>query len=218
MSSTSGTKYAHIYPTEDEPTCSQTPPLTLDRGPKPPPDKMEDSFEPQSNEDDSDPQVYLAEAKRLHSLGLHPHTAFAGMMNLCYDAITPHVLQQFIEYGLNIDAEYCAYPNDTHNKVKPIISALEYRQVELVQVLSEAGTSVSDKCSINSAVNVALCGHSGDDQDDWETCEILIRILDAKSAPKQITKWVRDDCCDVYLEKSQYLRDYINSCEVCDTT
>ena len=212
MSGVSIAKYMPIRINEDEVRLSENFNLKFEL----PPEELEDSFEPDGDVDD--PQVYLMEAARLYSLGLHPHTAFAGMMNFCYDAITPYILQQFIGYGLNIDAEYSTYPNDRHDKVKPIISALEYRQVELVQVLIEAGSKINDKCSINSAVNTALCGHSGDDASDWETCEKLIKILDSASAPRQIIKWVLTDCCDTYIKKSEYLRNYIASCEVCDAS
>jgi hypothetical protein len=171
-------------------------------------------FEPEAYEDTYDPEAYIIEAARLHSIGKHPHTALAGMMYFCPGEATLQVIQRFIAYGLNINASYAIYSNNNKTQIRPILNALEYHEVKLIQALLNAGADVKGLCGVHSAVNVALRGHSNVCREDWIATEIIVRMLDLKAAPKVILRSVLTKCCDIYIEESRYLRDYIKKCKI----
>ena len=167
---------------------------------------------------------YLSEAKALHDADYSPHIVFAGMMTWYCDDITAEVLQKFITYGLDVNKPWPVYQNPKNEIITPLAYAIEHHRINLIQVLLDAGAKVDDPCGINSVINIALYGKQHEyseengeyDYSDWKTREIIIKMLDAKHAPKQILRWIRDDCCTTCIKESEYLRDYIASCEIVD--
>jgi hypothetical protein len=121
--------------------------------------------------------------------------------------LTKEILNFFIGESIDINKKF-EFSGVCEPKSTPLEHACEYRNVNMLKLLFDAGAIGTSKL-----IGVALYGHSPLDLDDCHGCEDIIKILDANYIQRTISKKTYFNVHNGY-NNNVYLHHYLESCHI----
>lgn len=112
---------------------------------------------------------------------------------------------------LNTQIEDCIYMTSVMHY------ACEMRFRYLIEYLIKYGADLNakeQKRNRLTPLETVLMGHSIYDLSRVEETEDCVRVLIQAGAKRELKKWIVVECCEEFLEKSEYLKDIITSCTI----
>ena len=122
-------------------------------------------------------------------------------------------VQYFINCGLNLNELRSEYPSDSKAKRAPLHAACEFRLDNLIAPLLKLGADVNllDAEQL-SPLDHLLAGHGALDSENYEHVEQCALLLESAQVKKEVTDFIRVECCSIYQEKSSYLKAFLAEC------
>jgi ankyrin repeat protein len=126
------------------------------------------------------------------------------------EKITNDDIKYFIKYGLDINKLNFFSTDMTGKKVTVLHCACEFRKYNLIHLLLKNGADVNKKSENVSPLESVLLGHRYIDKYDWDTTEKCVKLLEKYGCKQEInSKILINKCCDDYVKKSDYLKNFI---------
>lgn len=142
---------------------------------------------------------------------------FGDLMHYAKGHVKENDIKYFIDKGININDSTC---NCDGYSVPPLMSACEYRDVDLITSLCKYGANVNfaDKNGV-TILETLLCGHDADSicpefaSIVWSGLKILVH----HGVAFKIKKWVADECYENYFVSPAILQ-FLDRCELINTS
>ena len=138
---------------------------------------------------------------------------FGDLIRYCGGQLNESDVQYFINLGLNLNELRSEYPSDSDKKRTPLHSACEFRLSNLIEPLLKLGADVNllDLDQL-SPLDHLLSGHGALDPEDYQQVEEGVKLLEAANVKKEITDYIRVECCSIYQARSDYLKKFLSQC------
>ena len=144
----------------------------------------------------------------------HLISIFGSLLSFNGNYLKEEDIVYFIDKGVNLNIPSKAYTSEL-NASTVLVFACEHRYFGLIQYLLKLGANINQRApNLISPLESGLMGHGIRDIFKIEEAEHFVQILQELKVEKKIRKFILDDYCQEYLEKSKDLSRFLLSCEL----
>jgi ankyrin repeat protein len=141
----------------------------------------------------------------------HLLSIFGAFLEFGGNFVTEADILNFKNEGVDFNVITNAYPHED-GFTTALIFACEHRNKQLIELLILHGADVNKKDYTKmSPLESTLIGHSMLYLGEIEETETCVKLLLESGAKSEIRKYILKDCCEEYLEKSEYLKSVLDN-------
>ena len=144
----------------------------------------------------------------------HTMSIFGSLLTFNGNFVNEEDIIYFKTKGVDLNLPSKAYPSD-FSTTTLLVFACERRFLGLIEVLLKQGADVNQKDPNGiSPLESVLMGHRINDIYKYEEVEPVVKLLIEFNVKKEFRKFLLEQFCKEYLEKSEFLSTLLKSCKI----
>jgi hypothetical protein len=161
----------------------------------------------------------MEEGKYQHWVDQYPEhilSIFGSLLEYYGNFVNEEDIIFFLNNGVVLNVVTNAYRCES-GYTTALIYACEHRYKRLIEYLIKYGAYVDKKDKTNTTpLESVLMGHGMRDLSKIEETEECVKILLEAGAKNELRRFILEDYCEEYLEKSEYLKSILENAVIVD--